>query len=304
MGNCLISLERQTVKTFKVIFVDDCSTDDSVDQLKEYLKNVNFKFDIIKNEVNKGPGYSRNIGVNFSNSDYVSFVDSDDSVELNYIEKLTQCVEKFRYDIVFFDYNRVIKEKVYVKTPTIILKECSTKNEFIAHAFDSMCCMLFKKELLIKIKFPDLYNGEDVAMIPLIIAKSKTRALVKEPLYNYINNIGSLSNIPNSRVYLSFLEAFSIIRNSDLHRDYKTETEFLGIKVVLYNSVLTGIKAGLADQNIIRIIRDFQNDFGNWFDNPYINSLTINKRIYFYLLRRRYMLFLRFYVNLHKAIFN
>lgn len=304
MDRCLFSLENQTLKKFEIIFVDDCSTDNSNTELKKYLNNSSLNYKIIKNKVNSGPGFSRKMGVSFSNSDYVSFIDSDDSVSLDYIEKLYKCIKKINYDIILFDYNRVLDGKFYVKFPTLIFNKSSTKKDFLAYAFDSMCCMLFKKQIFNNINFPDLYNGEDVALIPLLISKSNTIGLVKEPLYNYINNKGSLSNTINSNVYLSFLDAYKIIRNSDLYLEYNIETEFLGIKIILYNSVLTGLKAGVSKEKILNIIKDFEKDFDKWYDNPYIRSLSIHKRIYLYFLIRKKYLFIAIYVKIHNLIFN
>ena len=78
MQRCLESLERQQYKNFEVIVVDDSSTDDSYYQLKMYAQNSELNMTVVSNEKNRGPGYSRNVGIKLAKGRWISFCDADD----------------------------------------------------------------------------------------------------------------------------------------------------------------------------------------------------------------------------------
>lgn len=81
LHDCLESLNRQTIKDFEVIFVDDCSSDTSVQILEHFLRDdCKFKYTFIKHETNRGLGAARNTGVSFAKGDFYFFLDSDDTL--------------------------------------------------------------------------------------------------------------------------------------------------------------------------------------------------------------------------------
>ena len=79
---CLDSLVNQTFKDIEVICIDDKSKDSSLKILQDYSKKDS-RIKIIKNEVNKGLGETRNVGIRNSKGNYISFVDSDDYIDIN-----------------------------------------------------------------------------------------------------------------------------------------------------------------------------------------------------------------------------
>jgi glycosyltransferase involved in cell wall biosynthesis len=76
---CIFSCLKQA-EVGQVIIIDDCSTDGSIEIVNK-VKNT--KVYLIRNEINKGPGYSRNIGLNFVKCEYFTFLDADDHYLLN-----------------------------------------------------------------------------------------------------------------------------------------------------------------------------------------------------------------------------
>ena len=76
------SLDNQSERPFEVIVVDDCSRDDSYKIAKKYTDNV------IRNSINKGPAYSRNIGIKRSKGDIVAFIDSDCEAQRDWIKTI------------------------------------------------------------------------------------------------------------------------------------------------------------------------------------------------------------------------
>ena len=74
---CITSVLMQSYQDYEIICIDDKSTDDSLTILKKYAKNDN-RIKILTNDVNKGPGYCRNKGVDVAEGRYIFFLDSDD----------------------------------------------------------------------------------------------------------------------------------------------------------------------------------------------------------------------------------
>lgn len=104
IGQLLDVLSRQTCDDFQLILIDDCSSDKSVETIKQYQKY--FKSIVIhQNQVNRGVSYSRNIGLQLAKGDYVVFIDSDDLVETTYVENIYRGINSVPNDwsILYFD---------------------------------------------------------------------------------------------------------------------------------------------------------------------------------------------------------
>ena len=84
---CLDSLVKQTYSDLEIITVNDCSTDGSLAILKRYA-DTDQRVKVIDLPVNHGVSYARNIGIKSATGEWISFVDSDDWVDLDRYEKL------------------------------------------------------------------------------------------------------------------------------------------------------------------------------------------------------------------------
>ena len=85
----LKSLENQTFKEFNLLIIDDCSTDQSLYKVKEYLKNASFKESkVIEFKENKGTAFIRNFALNEVETPLMMFFDADDVAKPNLIQKL------------------------------------------------------------------------------------------------------------------------------------------------------------------------------------------------------------------------
>ena len=110
---CLDSIVNQTIgiENIEVIIVNDKTPDNSMDIVMEYAKEYP-SFKIINNEVNKGLGESRNIGLSHATSDYVTFVDSDDFISLNTYEDVLNKINEFNVDLLIYSWETYDGNKV------------------------------------------------------------------------------------------------------------------------------------------------------------------------------------------------
>ena len=112
LNECLDNLIYQTLKDIEIICVDDGSTDNSVEILEEYQKKDS-RIIVIKQE-NKSAGSARNEGMAVAKGKYFYFMDSDDYVETNFLEKAVKLSEERNTDIMVFDFYRFNEnEEVY-----------------------------------------------------------------------------------------------------------------------------------------------------------------------------------------------
>lgn len=107
----LETLVNQTFKDFEIIFIDDCSTDDTYNFIANYKDKSSLDITLIKNERNCGPGQSRNNGINIANGQYITFMDSDDWLEHTFFEEMYNCIIKNNAEMVQCDFYRYYNEK-------------------------------------------------------------------------------------------------------------------------------------------------------------------------------------------------
>ena len=109
LPQCLNSIINQTYKNIEVVLVDDGSTDDSGNICEEYKKND--ERIIVVHQKNSGLSAARNVGIEISTGEYITFIDSDDYISPDYIENLYSALEQYSADIAICDLKKV-SEKV------------------------------------------------------------------------------------------------------------------------------------------------------------------------------------------------
>lgn len=91
IGRCLQSVMNQSYENLEIILADDGSTDESVAICREYGR-TDSRIRILQ-QSNSGPGVARNLGIDGSNGAYIAFVDSDDYIEPDMIEKMLKAIQ-------------------------------------------------------------------------------------------------------------------------------------------------------------------------------------------------------------------
>lgn len=303
--NAINSLTSQTFKDFEAIFIDDCSTDSTYEKLLSLTKNICFEVQIYKNEKNSGPGISKRIGVTNAKGRYILFMDSDDWFQYDAFQLLYDKLLIEPSDIVFFDGYRTYEtgDRVLIAN-SHNMRACNELSDFVAVANGALPFMCFRTELWKNIIIPPLYNAEDIAVIPVLISKSKKVSILSKPLYNYFYRVNSVSNIINPRIYRSFLESFAYTSLMITEQSYFQALEFHGIKTVLYGAVINGLKAGLTKSEFQIIIDEFSCKFPFWRKNRYVNVLPNHKKVFLQLVHWRLFYFLKIFVTLHKFSLN
>lgn len=189
LRECLDSLVGQTFKDIEIICFNDASTDSSIDILREYAARDE-RFVIIDSPVNIKQGGGRNAGIRAARAPYIMFVDPDDWVEPDFVEKYYTKAIETGADIVTGDYNTVTEGKV---EPVCNLgKNLPDNTEFIKRLrleIDvPIVVNIYKRELFYEYKlfFPEnIQLGEDSVVAAPSFLAAKIICKIDYCLYNY-----------------------------------------------------------------------------------------------------------------------
>lgn len=186
---CLDSVLNQSFKDFEIIVVDDCGEDCSIRIVQDYTSKFS-QIKIVRNPYNKGPMISRQNGWNAARGEYVIFIDGDDTLPKNALEKYNKVLQKSHSDIIIgciedilpngeVHISKVYAEGVYsISDAYAMLLDRKIKH--------SMCGKVFKRFLFNSIEcFEGLRNSEDLLTFIQVLSKCKYITLINDIVYNY-----------------------------------------------------------------------------------------------------------------------
>ncbi|HGR5858619.1 TPA: glycosyltransferase family 2 protein [Streptococcus pneumoniae] len=200
LRRCLDSVVNQTYKDIEVILVNDGSPDNSKEICEEYVaKYSNIQ---LINQKNAGLGAARNTGLQYITGNAVTFVDSDDWLELDAIEYYVASMKKSDADIVV---TQMIRKKEYFSNEgtngTTIKEEVLNQEQFAKKYFKIdgnnieyyAWAKLYKREIAREVKYPVGLFAEDVPAAFGYIIRSQKIFYSTKVTYNYFFNDNSLT---------------------------------------------------------------------------------------------------------------
>ena len=198
LKRCVHSLQNQTYSNIEIILVNDGSTDNSAAICDMYAEEDD-RIKVI-HKSNGGLSDARNVGLEKATGKYISFVDSDDYVDSNFIMRLVSSCIRYNCKIgkigmmPVFDDDGVnnIKDDSSVDDKLYTTEEYLQEINRINSGF-SVCNKIFEKELFNEIRFPKGKLHEDVAVIYKLVAKSGKIVDISENLYFYYHNPDSIT---------------------------------------------------------------------------------------------------------------
>ena len=191
LRECLNSIMNQTFKDFEVIMVDDGSTDNSFNICQEFtVRDSRFK---LIHQANIGVAGARNTCLKHMKGECTSWVDSDDKVEPNYLERLLEVQAETQADLVdgynysFKDGMRYYYDLTHI-SPTLDAVEIS-KEELFLRLLEGFRIVLWgnlaKKELYQGVYFITGKNYEDNGTRFKLYFRANKIVILPEPLYGY-----------------------------------------------------------------------------------------------------------------------
>lgn len=189
LEKCFESILNNSYDNLEIIPINDGSKDKSQDIIDKYKEKYPDLFFPIKQE-NKGAAQSRNIGINKSTGDYITFIDNDDFVDKDYIKTLVDNTEDGKIDIVISGYRRPDNNGKIVDE--IKLKDY----EYCKMLILTPWAKIYKRKYLIdnKIEFLNNNIGEDMYFYLLAVFQTEKIKILDYVGYNWFYNIESVSN--------------------------------------------------------------------------------------------------------------
>lgn len=218
---CARSLFGQTSPDAEFIFIDDGSKDRSVDILKGVLADypsLASRVTVISKN-NEGQSYARRDGIAMAKGDYVMFVDSDDWIDPDTVEKLVGCARETDADIVVYDFWKEYGSRRKIDSErdcNIADRNRYRKNLYTYRAYGYICNKLCRRSLCEDLFFPRHSMHEDLIFSTQIIYRARKIVHLKEALYHYdCSNSSSSSRAPrkvrrsrSARNMMDFYHAF------------------------------------------------------------------------------------------------
>jgi len=175
----------------EVLLADDGSTDGSAAVLSEYAEQ--YPYMRLYRRENRGAAAERNFLLRKARGEYVLFVDSDDRIRPEMIARLLGAAREQSADIAVCDL-----EFIYGDSTKNEVRSCLGDGENLyARLMDcelvaASCNKLIRRGLFEGLRYPGGAGPEDIAVIPVILARAERIAVVNEPLYQYRQREGSI----------------------------------------------------------------------------------------------------------------
>ena len=277
LNKCIDSLINQTKKDIEIILVNDGSTDASDKIIKSY-KDKRIKY--YKNK-NNGIGYSRNFGIDKSNSKYIMFLDSDDYLDIHACEELYKKIEKDKSDVVVSDFikshngtDEIIKINDFKKTNL-------NKNSNILLDINLSPWNKIYSSKLIKdnnIRFPEDIKYEDVLFVLECLDKANNISKLNKALNYYIVRDNSETKTYDKKVF-DILEVVKRFR-SYFNNRYKEDIDKLTVKILTNYTIQQRYQVSIKDgyKFIDKVFNLFEKEIPDYKNNKYYEDRPFLKR--------------------------
>ncbi|NLY43161.1 MAG: glycosyltransferase [Clostridiaceae bacterium] len=242
LSRCLDSAVNQTFKDIEIIIVNDGSTDNSLSIINDYAQRDS-RIRVI-NQENRGLGEARNAGINIAVGEYIAFMDSDDWMDLYFIERMYKIAKEKDADIVISKHAKVIEgvgifpSMRYLKPGVIsgdeALRKIVSDSGIQSFAWDK----LYKRTLftLHNIRYPKGIYFEDMATTFKLFYYADKVAIINDCLYYYFQRKTGISKKHDPKRVFDNITAVAMIREflekEGVFENYIREYQYLCLKMI------------------------------------------------------------------------
>lgn len=231
LESCINSVLRQTYSELEIILIDDGSTDHSP-QICEKYSEEDSRIRVLHIQ-NSGVANARNVGISKARGSYLAFVDSDDFVHKEYIQKMVEGCQKYNADVCIVQYARISAKETegsicWEKFKTTGKADLLTGVQASYLLYEKEYCAgmivpwgkLFRRSLFDNMRFSNYRIYEDEAFIYKLIFNAAKLVRLEDVLYMY-------RNTPESIITKKFSEdnlvLFQILRERVRFYEEKSE---------------------------------------------------------------------------------
>ena len=258
LNKCLDSIIAQTYKNIEIIVVNDGSTDASGEICKEFAE-IDHRIIYIEQE-NAGLSAVRNTGLEIMSGDYVTFVDSDDWIEQDYLETLYKKIVEYQADIAvgnYYSFNEsegmfyfhILGDSYYEKVydNVSIFENLYDSQEMKSFALISAWGKLYKAGLFEQLRFDIGKLGEDGYLNQKIYLLAEKIVYIHKGIYSYRIRNNSLSRTWTEKWMHALVDAISERITLLANLGYPLEKHLAIYRQMLEGSLSNGKVSGLEE---------------------------------------------------------
>ncbi len=293
---CVNSLLKQTIgfDSLEIIFIDDNSNDNghTVNKLKEYENKYPDNIVLILNDENMGPGGCRNIALEYVSGEYVAYLDSDDWIDDDTLEKLYLIAKKHDADVVEFGFSNTGEHDGCMSHSKERSNECkvyeikdeSARKEFVLPSDSSVVCWdkIYRADMLKnnKISFAEHISYEEPPFSYTVRFFSDRYVVTSDRYYYYYNRPDSMSDIERYKknrfnIVDGYIRLLNELSDKKLLDKFREEVEFIfwcgAFYLPLFN--MAAAKDFYTKEEFISLQKMVKEHVNNICDNMYFKSM-------------------------------
>ena len=297
LQRCIDSILAQSYSNFEIIIIDDGSTDESgviSDKYQKEDKRIH-----VFHQENQGVSATRNLGIEKSNGEYITFVDSDDWLEVDFLKQMLQIAKKNKADYVTCGYNRVYSDhietinnddqEIIMSSNDYVLKLLNVQN---GYGFVHM--KLIRKNSIKKIRFrKELKVGEDALFNIELCLNLKKIVIYHKALYNYYLNTNSVVRKYDENYVGKYLKSMQYM-NEYIKKQYPKNLEILkGLNnYIAYHVLLICVNHCYNPKNPEKGTKALKKVcqielFGNAVKNSNYDNLSFTRKVSLFAIKHR-----------------
>lgn len=292
IDRCVSSLVEQTIgiENLECIFVDDASTDDTLEKLYLWEKKYPESILVIACKENHKQGAARNVGLSYATGDYIGFVDSDDYVDREMYWQMYQKAQETGCDVVgsFFVRERRNGQKIYeentkLERETLVCIDNRDKRRklFLEGLPAGVCTRLYRKDVIFRnqLLFPEDIRYEDNYWGAILQCWISSYYIMDACFYHYVVNEDStvMSRNANHHMDRLVIEMMKVEKYKELgvFDEYHDEIEYNFLRLFFINSIrILFVKFDDIPYQIIYDMQKWVKElFPYYLRNPYLTEL-------------------------------
>lgn len=295
---CLESVKNQTYKNLEIILVNDCTPDNSMILIKNFMDaNQDLNIKIIEHEENSGLSVVRNNGIKESTGKYLFFLDSDDEITSDCIQLLVKNAEKTDAQVIIaqnrwintfdnttkdFGFPTVAEKKYYDNNLEIF--SVYSKGGFPSSSWNK----LFKRDFIInnQIYFvPGLFAQDELWFFHLLL-KTDTLAIIDDITYLYYLHGESVIFNRKKKNFENYLTILEYLTKSYKEQENQVMKMLIKSKIVLFKEMVLVMQwKALKDKeylktNISRMQKLVRLNTSDYFNSKF--SMDVKKKNFFH----------------------
>lgn len=287
---CVDSVLNQDFQDYEIIVVNDGSTDNTAQILKEYDTKI-----IFINQPNSGSSATRNRGVQNAEGEYILHIDSDDFIEHNYLSLMYESAVKFDADVVVCDFYKFINgEDIYIQDYKKI-DGLVDHSDYMFHLIrtkkthHNVFNKLIKRDLALEFSYPNgIFLGEDLFAIFKIMSSAKRIAKLNQSFYHYRIGDNNTSQFDSLRGMMDHKFVYEALIKFVKERNFESEDiKFLEYRMIkgTYLPVLL-CRVDFFNENYKKALQIVKDNAGNIINLDGFSLLRFKQKILFKTIRR------------------